>query len=130
MPSRKGTTPALRAGPRWGKPAECKFCGRPFRARSRANVYCPRKGCRKKRRALYMREYMKRWKADHPDYWKSERQREYLRKWREKHPDYFKDYASRTQKRKPVRDRRRSRLMQRRAPEGRSSGTGSPARGG
>jgi len=67
-----------------------------------------------------MREYMKRWKEDHPDYWKSERQREYLKKWRESHPDYFKDYAARTQKRKPVPDRRRIRLMQKRSLEGRS----------
>jgi hypothetical protein len=53
-----------------------------------------------------MREYMKRWREEHPDYWRSERQKEYLRRWREKHPDYFRRYAARAQKQKSTPSRR------------------------
>ncbi len=97
-PPSTGPVRQPRRGARAGIPAKCKFCGRPFRARSRTNIYCTRQTCKRKRRLAYMRDYMKRWKAEHPDYWKSDKQRQYLKEWRENHPDYFKEYAAKTKK--------------------------------
>ena len=35
----------------------------------------------------YFKEYQKKWKENHPEY-----NKEYLRKWRQDNPDYFKKY--------------------------------------
>lgn len=117
--SSSGPVQQPRRSSRPGIPAKCKFCGQPFRARSRTNVYCSRQNCKRKRRLAYMRDYMKRWKEKHPDYWKTKKQREYLKKWREKHPEYFREYAARSRKRSGGTSTRRRR------PSGRTEPTGS-----
>jgi hypothetical protein len=58
-------------------------------------VYCGAIECRRARRRLYMRRYMRLWKLRHPDYWKNERQYSYLRRWRKTHPTYFRDWRRR-----------------------------------
>ncbi len=87
-----------RAKPRIEK--VCKACERPFRARNQLQIYCGREKCKKDRRLSYMRDYMPKWKARYPSYWKTDKQREYLRKWRAAHPDYFKRWRSRQKRKK------------------------------
>ena len=127
--SPSGSARQPRRSARPGIPAKCKFCGRPFRARSRTNIYCTRQTCKRKRRLAYMRNYMKSWKADHPDYWKSEDQKKRLKEWREKHPDYFKDYAEKTKKKSGGTSTRRRRPSSRRSPASPADlpGEGSPS---
>ena len=97
--SSSGPVQQPRRSSRPGIPAKCKFCGQPFRARSRTNVYCSRQNCKRKRRLAYMRDYMKRW--------------------REKHPEYFREYAARSRKKSGGTSTRRRR------PSGRTEPTGS-----
>ncbi len=89
---------------------KCRGCRKPFEARNRAQIYCLRERCRRERHLRYMQRYMPRWKARHPDYWKTEKQREYLRKWRAAHPEYFREWRER-EKKKRARVRKQARRV-------------------
>lgn len=70
----------------------CGSCRAWFRPRVKRQIYCRSRRCSLNRRRNYMKRYMARWKASHPEYWKTSRQYDYLRRWRETHPRYFRQW--------------------------------------
>lgn len=65
---------------------------------------------KEERRRAYLREYSRRYREEHPDYYDryrkgvkrdtdhmvtTDRQRQQMKQWRKEHPDYWKDYFKR-----------------------------------